>query len=544
MYTNCDTLTNKTSELKLAIDSNHPDIIVLTEVTPKNNRYILQKSQIEIKGYNLYISDFEETNTRGVAVYVKKYITSNQVELANAVKDTVWVEITLEKEKKMIIGGIYRSPNNNNNNNKLLFETIYSASQLNKDNILLMGDFNCSGINWEDFSTTEQNVDSLSFKLIETIRDCFLHQVIVENTRARGTNDPSLLDLVLCYDNMLINHLEYHSPLGKSDHSVICFNYQVKCVKCTYKLKKTFHDKGNYKEKEEYLNEIDWKHLFVGKDVQQMWDLLVETLKECETRFIPNKIVEINGDTKYKETFNITIRENIKKKHNLWKRYMETRSPVVYGKYCRMRNKAKNMIKYTRKQKEKQISGNIKNNPKAFWKYTKSKTKSSSAISSLHINPSDTNSITVDNSKVKANILNEYFASVFTTEPNGEFCELEQRDIDEQSQIHIRKLEVKKLLNELKTCKSPGPDGLHPRLLHELANQVYLPLSKIFEASLKSNKIPEQWKIARVSAIHKKGNRKLASNYRPVSITSIVCRVLETIIRNSMVEFMVSNYYQ
>ena len=83
MYTNCDTLTNKTSELKLAIDSNHPDIIVLTEVTPKNNRYILQKSEIEIKGYNLYISDFEETNTRGVAVYVKKYITSNQVELAN-----------------------------------------------------------------------------------------------------------------------------------------------------------------------------------------------------------------------------------------------------------------------------------------------------------------------------------------------------------------------------------------------------------------------------------------------------------------------------
>ena len=82
---------------------------------------------------------------------------------------------------------------------------------------------------------------------------------------------------------------------------------------------------------------------------------------------------------------------------------------------------------------------------------------------------------------------------------------------------------------------------MHPRLLHELANQVYLPLSKIFEASLKSNKIPEQWKIARVSAIHKKGNRKLVSNYRPVSKTSIVCRVLETIIRNSMVEFMVSN---
>ena len=97
------------------------------------------------------------------------------------------------------------------------------------------------------------------------------------------------------------------------------------------------------------------------------------------------------------------------------------------------------------------------------------------------------------------------------------------------------------MLNELKTCKSPGPDGLHPRLLHELANEIYLPLSIIFEASLKSIKIPKQWKIARVSAIHKKGNRKLASNYRPVRITSIVCRVLETIIRNFMVQFLVSN---
>ena len=60
MYTNCDTLTNKTSELKLALDSNHPNIIILTEVTSKNNCYILQKSEIEIKSYNLYISDFEK----------------------------------------------------------------------------------------------------------------------------------------------------------------------------------------------------------------------------------------------------------------------------------------------------------------------------------------------------------------------------------------------------------------------------------------------------------------------------------------------------
>ena len=227
-----------------------------------------------------------------------------------------------------------------------------------------MGDFNCSGINWEDISTTDQNTESLSFKLIETIRDCFLHQVIMENTWARGTNNPSLLDSVLCYDAILINNLEYHSPLGKSDHSVIYFNYQVECMKCAHKMKKTFYDKENYKAIEEYLKDIELKQMFIGRNVQQMWDLLVETLIECETRFIPNKIVEVNEEAKYKETFDITIRQNIRKKHNLWKRYMETRLSLIYRNYCRMRNKVKNMIKYSRKQKEKQISGNIKKNPK------------------------------------------------------------------------------------------------------------------------------------------------------------------------------------
>ena len=112
MYTNCDTLTNKLSELTIAIELNNPDIIVLTEVTPKNNRYTLQKSEIEIKGFNLFTTNFNEKDSRRVAIYVKKSIISNQIEIEYMANDTVWVEIAIEKNKKMLIGGIYRSPNN------------------------------------------------------------------------------------------------------------------------------------------------------------------------------------------------------------------------------------------------------------------------------------------------------------------------------------------------------------------------------------------------------------------------------------------------
>ena len=86
----------------------------------------------------------------------------------------------------------------------------------------------------------------------------------------------------------------------------------------------------------------------------------------------------------------------------------------MYTKYIKARNKVKNMVKYFRKEKEKKISTNIKDNPKAFWKYIKSKTSIKSNIASLHTNPVDENSSLTDDNQEKANLLNEYFSSVFT----------------------------------------------------------------------------------------------------------------------------------
>ena len=63
----------------------------------------------------------------------------------------------------------------------------------------------------------------------------------------------------------------------------------------------------------------------------------------------------------------------------------------------------------------------------------------------------------------------------------------------------------------------------------------------IFEKSIETAQLPDQWKVARVSAISKKGNKKLASNYRPVSITSIVCRTFKKIIRDHIVSFLTFN---
>ena len=87
-------------------------------------------------------------------------------------------------------------------------------------------------------------------------------------------------------------------------------------------------------------------------------------------------------------------------------------------------------------------------------------------------------------------------------------------------------------LKELNINKSPGPDEIGARLLTELSENICLPLQKIFETSIKTSSIPDELKDAKISAIHKKGNKKLACNYRPISLTSVVCKCMEKIIRN------------
>ena len=111
--------------------------------------------------------------------------------------------------------------------------------------MLLMGDFNCSGIDWTNQLTVDINTNSLNNKLIETLRDCYLEQVITENTRARGSNVPSLLDLVLCYDREQIGNIKYLGPLGKSDHCVVTLLYNITFENCSYKVKRNMYDKGD-----------------------------------------------------------------------------------------------------------------------------------------------------------------------------------------------------------------------------------------------------------------------------------------------------------
>ena len=100
--------------------------------------------------------------------------------------------------------------------------------------------------------------------------------------------------------------------------------------------------------------------------------------------------------------------------------------------------------------------------------------------------------------------------------------------------------DVGRELKRINISKSKGPDGIHPKLLKELEhNSSFVSaVTKLFQTCASSGKIPEQWKTANVTSLYKKGSRKDALNYRPVSLTCILCKLYEKLVRRHIMSFV------
>lgn len=107
--------------------------------------------------------------------------------------------------------------------------------------------------------------------------------------------------------------------------------------------------------------------------------------------------------------------------------------------------------------------------------------------------------------------------------------------------VLISKIQIEDKIGNLKINKSPGPDLIHPRILHESRMVISDALKCLFDKSLNTGVLPDEWKTSLVSVIHKKGRKDQFQNYRPISLTCVVCKVLESIIRDQVMHYFMSN---
>ncbi|KAF2348737.1 Reverse transcriptase domain [Trinorchestia longiramus] len=116
---------------------------------------------------------------------------------------------------------------------------------------------------------------------------------------------------------------------------------------------------------------------------------------------------------------------------------------------------------------------------------------------------------------------------------------LKRYQTEPHRQEHIHALEeVAKELSILNPYKSTGPDGFGPRILKETAEVISEPLTNIFNRSLETGIAPEDWKRANVTPIFKKGNKQIPNNNRPISLTSVISKIIERLLKVRITEYL------
>ena len=550
MFTNADQLTHaKKDELQQRIVTEKPMLIAVSEVKPKNGKE-MTGTDYSIDGYTINPLNLDNTTGRGIIIYTHHSLDKSVVEVkvTNSFEEACLIELRLRNGDALLFGCIYRSPTrtgesaeNNENLNKLLLELCTKSYS----HICLVGDFNYREINWNSW-TTPHGESSKESKFIEAVRDSFLFQHVQEPTRVRGNDNPSMIDLIFSNEEHQVSDVVHHAPLGKSDHSVITFRFH--CYLDFSKPKTCYqYHKADFDAMINELKTSNWKDTFLREarnmQPESAWQLLKAKLIELRNKFVPSREIKTGIDTKGTFPIDKNTQHAIREKHSLhhrWIRYKKRGNSSLRDAYNKARNKVKKLIRKSKRSFEKEIASESKRNPKRFWKYARSKLRTKSGVSPLLQDKKNPHSLKFDD-KDKAEILQEQFCSVFTKENPGATPTLKTRTDKEIRDLKIVEDSVRKEILALNINKSCGPDEVSPLLLIKLVDFVTSPLTMIMNASIEDGTLPQDWKNAFVSPIYKKGARNLAENYRPISLTSIACKIMEKLVKNAVLTHLVEN---
>ena len=516
-----------------------PHIIAIAEIKPKNCRYTLTEAELQLDGYTLHSCNLETDQRRGVVVYIDNSLQATQVGTDTAGDEQLWLSIRLWNHDLLLFGCIYRSPGSTEENYTQLYTSIINmCDETRYTHQLICGDFNCGEVNWA--TGTAQGAKAQA--LLDMTRESYLYQHVDRPTRVRGTDNPSLLDLVLTNEEYMVTNIEHLAPLGMSDHSVLIFNYTCyTTIPSTRVLRHQYH-RGNYQAMRSDLD-VDWDEMFdqCPDDPNQQLKIFTDILKTSQEKHIPKRDVTKAATTR-RTPLDAKIRTEIRRKHRLWERFMRDRSDEKRLAYTRQRNRVRKLSRQAKKTFERSLAEEVKSNPKKFWRYTKSKLKTKEGVAELVHTRDDGTSVEATTDEDKAGLLADYFSSVFTIEDGTNIPDFRVYDGNIPFQDgSITPDAVYKRLKALDPTKSQGPDEIHPYILKELCTSLAYPLSRIFNTSLRTGIVPDIWKSANVSPIFKKGDRNSPKNYRPVSLTCVMCKLMEGFIRDWIMKHWYAN---
>ena len=534
MNINAQSLKFKMDELRTIVKEQKPHIIAITETWGKDS---ISDASFQLEGYNMYRNDRENTKYKfggGTLLYINKKLGQRMCKPLNCktFESSTWCWVTPKQGKKVLVGCIYRSTSSSTVNDINMLTALNLANDMAGGNrLLLMGDFNVPKVDWVSYEA-KPGAKPVDRDFLDCVTDNILYQHVKVPTRFRGT-ESSTLDLILTQEEEDVKNIKVLQPIGMSDHGVVTAEFICEWKSRNEPKMRRAYYKGDYSAIIDKLNEVNWDEKFFEKSTQECWDIFKVIYKQLVEEYIP-----LITPKEYNEPWmNDKTMKLWKKKYHAWKRFNESGSNQGWDEYKKQRDKLKKKIRKAKRLFERKIAKNSGKNRRAFFKYVNSK---------LTVRPEIT-AIKGDDGQLKENdadiceAIAKYFNTVYLPQSNEEMPDMQNMTEAVISSVNITQDMVKDKLEKLNVRKSCGPDDIHPHVLQRTASAICVPLTIVFKLSLDSGECPDDWKVANVTPIYKKGDRTDPANYRPVSLTSQVCKVMESLVRAKIIQHLDEN---
>ena len=521
LYTNAQSLTGKASELEAATIDLLPDIIVICETWCNSTT---NQASLEILNYSIIQdlrTDRQDTANGiggGLIVYARNGLGVLPCDKTMDFNQYSKFSVDCEGEK-FFIYLIYRPPSAGPASKEQLCRLLEAAEK----NCVLVGDYNLPNIDWHNGTAPKGDE-----QLVQTLQEKALTQLVGFPTHLKG----NCLDLIITDVPEKVTNVREEGRLGKSDHSILMFDLMVSSRPAAEKKVVTNWKKADWEGIRKGLEETVWPTTGDQTSAEGAWQKLREVVDGLTRQYVPvcefreRKSGWMTGDL---------LRE-MRRKRRLWKTVKNGGDREAYEEAAKL---VKNRIRSAKRALEKRLVKEKDGNSKPFYNYIRKKTTSRTGIGP--IKKEDGSLVTEDIEMAEQ--LNRAFASVFTREDMKEVPEPEKMKMRSKlKNSWITAEKVRRKIRNLKSHSAAGPDGIAPRLLQNCEKQIAPVLAMIFRKSLSQGEVPEEWKQANVVPIFKKGVKSDPGNYSPVSLTTVSCKRMESILKDDIMEHLARNH--
>ena len=540
---NARSLRNKVLDLKTLLLEEHFPVIAITETWLDAG---FMDFELGLKDYSIHRRDRQDRRGGGVLLAVHRNLISirRRRDLETDRTEIAMVEICQKSKDNVLFGVCYRPPNAKMEYSVTLRQSLERIDMTRFATCFLVGDFNFPCIDWHTISPT--STDALTLDFCSLLNDHFLVQCNFNPTRiAHGT--ANILDLILTRTPDLISNIEVLPEHFDSDHLPVAFDIKMRSGRSHKSAPRQVYNykKANFTELNELLGYVPWNCAFLEDDVDGCADKVKDLLLAAADMCVPLFTVKRRTNPPW---INKDLLRLIKKKKRLWRQLKTHPSEILRQMFKDLRSTIKKSIRSEYHKYLQHLSDVLKENPKRFWSYHSIKTKSKRLP-----DISTYNGIYATKPQEQANLLNIHFHSVFCKESSGVPSISVQNLRDDQCVDHYIDSvscninEVQRMLQKLDANKTSGVDKIPARLLKETAHMFAVPLSMLYNLSFKHGQVPELWKHANVTPIHKDGDREPVEHYTGISLLTIPGKCQERIVYNAVyrqvIEFIHSSHH-